>query len=467
MKKLFIIPILAIFVSCEKFVEVDPPVQSILASNVFKDSNTAVSAISGLYLSVVGTSGFTSPKLGAGAATYFPGLSADELIPDAVGVSPEGSQFYNNAISIGGPNSPTGASELEGLWINPYYTIYNCNSVIEGLLETTTISTNLKNQLIGEAKFLRAFSNFYLANMFGPIPLIKSTDYTKNRLLSRSSIEDVYKDIEQDLLSAQQLVSTAYPSAGKYRVNKAVVTAFLSRLYLYQKNWSAAEAAATELVQSAQYLLETNLNNVFLVNSKEAIYQFYPSQPASFQTIEGLKFIPVNTTSIPSIIVNEVLVNSFEGTDQRKASWLNKVTVGGKDYYYPFKYKIRISSGSAVSEPYTVFRLAEQYLIRAEARCQLNKLTEAVSDINVLRTRAGIPAIVVTTQASIMDTIVKERRSELFVEWGHRWFDLKRLNLADATLSAVKPGWKPTAILFPIPYRELNVHPNLTQNSGY
>lgn len=461
-----ILPILGLFTACQKFVEVDPPVQSILSENVFKDSSTAVSAVSGLYLSLVGSSDLN--MLGTGAATYYAGLSADELVPDATGVTLDGFQFYNNAIPFGGPNSPgSNGNELQALWTNPYRTVYNCNAIIEGASASSTISNALKNQLIGEAKFLRAFSHFYLANMFGPIPLIKSTNYTTNRLLNRTPVEDVFKDIEQDLLSAKQLVSITYPSTGKYRVNKAVVTALLSRVYLYQKNWSAAELASTELIQNSLYSIESNLNNVFLANSKEAIYQFYPSFPVNYQTIEGLKLIPVNTSSIPSIIVNNVLANSFENNDKRKVSWLNKVTVGGTDYFYPFKYKLRLSSGSAINEPYCVFRLAEQYLIRAEARCQQNRLSEAAADINVLRSRASIANTSATTQTSIMDAILKERRSELFVEWGHRWFDLKRLNKADAELGTVKTGWKSTAVLFPIPFTELNLNPNLTQNPGY
>ena len=117
-----------------------------------------------------------------------------------------------------------------------------------------------------------------------------------------------------------------------------------------------------------------------------------------------------------------------------------------------------------------VLRFAELYLIRAEARAQQNKLTganSAASDINVIRTRAGLSNTTATTQAALLLAVEKERQVELFTEWGHRWFDLRRTGRIDAVLSAVKPTWKPTAALFPIPYLEIQRNPLLTQNNGY
>ena len=115
-----------------------------------------------------------------------------------------------------------------------------------------------------------------------------------------------------------------------------------------------------------------------------------------------------------------------------------------------------------------VLRLSEQYLIRSEARARLEKYSEASIDINAIRHRAGLSD---TTAGSIDEFILiveKERQKELFTEWGHRWFDLKRLLRADAVLQPVKgENWQETDKLYPIPASELLSNPNLTQNDGY
>jgi hypothetical protein len=115
----------------------------------------------------------------------------------------------------------------------------------------------------------------------------------------------------------------------------------------------------------------------------------------------------------------------------------------------------------------TVLRLAEQYLIRAEARTQQNNIAGAQADVNVIRHRAGLGDTPANDKESLLTAIDQERKHELFNEWGHRWLDLKRTGRADAVLSAIKPQWKPTAVLFPIPESEIINNPALKQNPGY
>ncbi|MDO5969574.1 RagB/SusD family nutrient uptake outer membrane protein, partial [Flavivirga aquimarina] len=123
----------------------------------------------------------------------------------------------------------------------------------------------------------------------------------------------------------------------------------------------------------------------------------------------------------------------------------------------------------ANSEEYpVVFRLAEQYLIRAEARAELGKISEAQSDLNVIRNRAGLGNTTASTKEALRDAILDERQVELFTERGHRWFDLKRRGEAADVLAPLKPSWQDTDVLFPIPESELLLNPNLLpQNDGY
>lgn len=127
-------------------------------------------------------------------------------------------------------------------------------------------------------------------------------------------------------------------------------------------------------------------------------------------------------------------------------------------------------------EYYTVLRLAEQYLIRAEANTRLGQTQAAIDDLNVVRARVALFALPASlSQQQCMNAVEQERRVELFTEWAHRWFDLKRwpgisnpnLTRADEVLGAIKPDWQPTDQWYPVPRSELQLNAFLVQNPGY
>jgi hypothetical protein len=146
--------------------------------------------------------------------------------------------------------------------------------------------------------------------------------------------------------------------------------------------------------------------------------------------------------------------------------WLKANVISGQSFYYPFKYKVR--SGTPVTEYLVVLRLAEQYLIRAEARVQQDKLQAAKDDLNEIRKRAGVPNTTAATKQEILTALEHERQTEFFAEWGHRWLDLKRTERANAVLGVLKvPNWQATDVLYPIPLQEIQRNPALVQNEGY
>src|SRR5262249_32404391 len=145
-------------------------------------------------------------------------------------------------------------------WNGSYTWIYQANACIEGISKSEGISTPCKNQLIGEAKFIRAFLYFNLVNLYGDVPLVTSTNYAVNASLPRTSVAQVFQQIVQDLKDAQQLLTASYPSAGKVRPNKFAATALLARAYLYQKQWANAAAAANEVISTGSYGLVTDLD---------------------------------------------------------------------------------------------------------------------------------------------------------------------------------------------------------------
>jgi len=139
-------------------------------------------------------------------------------------------------------------------------------------------------------------------------------------------------------------------------------------------------------------------------------------------------------------------------------------------YYYPFKYKL-YKIDDAEGEYFMMLRLAEQYLIRSEARTQMNNINGGLDDINVIRTRAGLKEASDLSKDSLLKVILQERRSEFFSEGGHRWFDLKRTGKADEIMQGacvLKGGqWFSYKQLLPIPIDDIRLNPNLTQNPGY
>jgi hypothetical protein len=447
--------------SCKKFVQIKAPGNQLISSTVFTDDNTAIAAVSAIYRRMMlrGTS-FADGDYSS--ISFLTGLSADEL--DSYATDPSIREYYQNAISASNQNN------YNYFWTEAYAYIYQSNAAIEGMEASSAISPGLKNQLLGESKFIRAFCNFYLTNLYGDIPLILTTNYQANAIASRTGQDKVYMQIIADLLDAQNLLSTGYDySAGeKVRPNKWTATALLARVYLYNSNWGAAETQASLVINSGQYRLP-NLNEVFLKNSDEAIWQLMPVV-TGVNTFEGANFILSAAPSGPSrnsAALSNVLNSAFEAGDLRYVNWIDSFTNAGITYYFPYKYKIK--SGSSLTEYSMVFRLAEQFLIRSEARAQLNTdLAGAAADLDTIRTRAGLPVTSATSQLDLLPAIYHERQVELFTEWGHRWLDLKRLGLADAVLGVEKPGyWHPFASLYPIPQKERQNDPNLSQNTGY
>jgi hypothetical protein len=334
-------------------------------------------------------------------------------------------------------------------------------------------------------KFMRAFFYFYLVNLFGDVPLATTTDYRVNRVLPRTPETQVYALILQDLKDAQADLSPDFVDGflkkvpERVRPTKMAATALLARVNLYLQDWAGAEAAATQVINQPDFVLDPNLDNIFLSNSKEAILQLQPGTDGENgydAKIYVLDSAELNATSNP-ITLQPALTSVFDSADRRFQKWIGKITVPardtvpGKTFYFPYKYKNNNPAATSTPEYLMVLRLAEQYLIRAEARAQLGDVAGARSDLNAIRSRAGLPETISATQQELLNAIMNERRVELFTEWGHRWFDLKRTGAMDSVMTrvAAEKGttWRSYYKLYPIPQYEIGLDPNLVQNPGY
>ena len=173
------------------------------------------------------------------------------------------------------------------------------------------------------------------------------------------------------------------------------------------------------------------------------------------------------------VYLSPSLLNSFETGDQRRINWVDSVTVSGITYYFPYKYK-SATQGAPLTEYLMVLRLAEQYLIRAEAEAQLGNGNGVINDLNMIRTRAGLAGYAgATDKASLLTAILHERQVELFTELGHRWLDLKRTGNIDAVMQSVTPlkangsPWQSYQQLYPVWLQDIQRDNNLVQNPGY
>jgi len=471
--RIFFLVAMVTLISCKRLVEVPSPITSTSAANVYTTNADAAAVLTGIYTNI-SSSSITNG--GISSISLFPSLSADELTLF---------DFSNSTLTSYYRDALLASNGSSGFWNQTYPVIYVTNAAIEGLQSSSSLTPAIKEDLLGEAMFMRAFCYFYLVNFYGGVPLVTSTDPSTNRVLSRSTSDQVYNQIVSDLIGAQGLLSNNYLARDIQTVTtertsptKWAALALLSRVYLYLGDWSKADSTSSLVIGNTSLFGIDSINQTFLKNSTETIWSLQPVLSTPSNTWEGALFIlPVsgpNSSSNPVYLTSE-LVNSFENGDLRRKNWIDSVpstVVNAAPYYYAYKYENN-GSASNVTEYTIVFRLAEQYLIRAEARTWLNNFNGAQQDINVIRSRAGLAGTQLSDQSSLLNLIMQERRVELFTEWGQRWLDLKRTgtinNVMDTICSLKGTIWNPDWNLYPIPQLEIILDPSLVgeQNPGY
>lgn len=445
-RRYYLIFTLLLITSCKKLITVDAPSDEIPAESVFSNDALADAAVADLYYSL---SGYFDSNL----LPVINGMTADELNT----LNGTHLRYVNNAIL------PTDAPLLSS-WRELYKVIYGANAVLEGLAISNGLSQGKVLQLKGEAEFLRAFCYYYLLNCWGDVPLIITTDVNQTALAPRTGIDSVYDQIISDLSHASQLLPASYYTGEKVRASRWAAVALLARVQLQRGNWEDAIVLSSQVINSGAYTPLISPDSVFLRNSHPAILQIWRSEG---YTLLGQTFLP-SEGSFSFYPFTDDFMQSFETGDKRRESWTKPFTYGGATYYNCYKYRNRTAAIPGKEEYLMVLRIEEQYLIRAEAFAHLNNNRNALADLNILRTRAGLPVISDTTiRDSCLPLVEQERRMELFTEWGDRWFSLHRTGRLDEVLKTMKPGWKSTAALYPIPQEERNRNPHLSQNNGY
>lgn len=367
--------------------------------------------------------------------------------------------------------------QIASTWTAIYTTINRANIVIRATEGLTDLEPEVQNMYIGEMRFVRALAHFDLLKVFGGVPVITSPTTTIEEIafLPRSSEAEVYDAIISDLQFAEENIGETPISNAPYRASSFSASALLARVYLQRGNagdYAQAEARASRVIDEGPYELLQNYSDLFVrEGNAESIFElnYTPFDPNGLGTSSdprtgGQKFY------LRQPLFDTLRFSAGEG-DVRFA----QTTAFQNSRNRLLKYEDVAENADNVP----IIRLAEMYLIRAEARVRqvtgpatnlnqaallLPALPTVIADINQIRTRAGLRPVTVLTNRQALDEILHQRRLE-FVGEGLRFMDLKRYNLTCQQLGFCDN--EAFRNLWPIPLQQIEVNPELTQNPGY
>jgi hypothetical protein len=344
-----------------------------------------------------------------------------------------------------------------GIWRAIYSGINNANQVLQKLQTAPYLTDAVRNQYLGEAYFLRALGHHNATKLWGAVPVVTAPVSTPTEAAGvvRADTSKVYQQILADLDQAEKLMTnqkqTRQGSLGGVRALRA-------RVLLYRRDWAGALAAA-QSVDAMGYALAPTFSNLFTTTGSDTPEDIFRVKFSDTdQNSESFYYYPKAIGGRYEVAPTAALAAAYPTGDARGAWTIQTLS----NRLYGAKY--RSVSGT---EHLHVIRYAEVVLIEAEALARLNRLPEAVVQLNKIRARAGVPAFVLiptTNPQAVIDAVIAERRLELALE-GDRWADMVRAGLATTFLASKNAA--ATQALFPVPQRDIDVAPGLTQNPGY
>ncbi|MEZ4793324.1 MAG: RagB/SusD family nutrient uptake outer membrane protein [Gelidibacter sp.] len=441
MKKIILLVMVLMTVMSCNTLEVEPQ-NSIPADQAFQTKEDIERGILGAYAS------FQSLSYYGRTYNIFSDLAADNLSHPVDATATEYAEVDNNNIL------PENGS-IAGIWFICYDGINVANNVINKVPTIDDMTEEQRNAALAELYFIRGLNHFNLLNYFGAIPLKLEPTVGVNGLdAPRVPVNEVYAKIIEDLTFA----SVYLPASGdKTRATKYAAKAMLARVFLYKGDYAQAAAMATEVIEDGNYTLLPNFADVFAEDeSSESIFEIYFSQTERNRIAEYN--FPHSLNGRREVEPSESLLAAYEPNDERYAS---SIAMEGAE-----AYAIKYDDLSLGADNVIVIRLAEMYLIRAEANANLNgNIDDIKSDINTIRLRANLNGTNALTYPQLLTAIEKERRVEFAFE-GQRWFDLVRTGRAIEVLPNVNNS---NQTLFPIPSDEIqtNNSPGMIQNPGY
>ncbi|RPE12781.1 RagB/SusD family nutrient uptake outer membrane protein [Chitinophaga lutea] len=400
------------------------------------------------------------------------------------------------------------------LWATCYAGIGRANQVIEKVPGITVMTEQERNEIVAEAKFLRAYNYFVLVNGFENVPLVLKFEKDLTKLqVAQAAAADVWTQIEKDLTEAEGVLPAAYPDTYKGRATKGAAKALLGKVYLFREKWALAEAKFMEIY--GQYTLNANYIDNFngtKENGPESVFEVQFSgdravsderHPFNFEVrpyaLDGWEIYYPSDWLVTTMKNDKTAGGGYSDrvygsiffNDPASKMWdlnipatlvpyadvaskLSRPAFFNK-YAYP-----NDRGGAYVGTNISVIRYADVLLMLAEAANENGKTVEATGFVNEVRNRSHAKPIAGLNKDQLREQIRNhERPVELAMEWGIRWFDLVRWGRGATAKQPVKAlltaHGKPSAnnyvedkhIRFPIPLKEINVNPLLKQNNLY
>lgn len=500
MKKYYKIPLLVTvllsFVSCESFLAENP--RDLLSpENFFASDQEARAAVNGLYVPL-----YEDELYGSYGIKRFYMYGADVIEP-----SREGGGSLNDINNY--TLSEARDAGARGAWQRFYRIIQDANIIISRVENNVNISQASKDQTIGEALFMRAFAFYHLTNMFGDVPYYRDNltidDVQK---LGRFDKNEIRNDIALDLVDAIDLLASSYSGNDKGKASKWAAATLLAKIYLIQEKWLEARDVSVDIINNSPHQLLEDYGDVFLPTNHynaEIIWEIVfvkdinptintdlfsprlrdePKKKADRAALrQALDERNEGFTGYGLAIPKCGFVDEFPLEDLRRPHNIIENYLGF-DLKHPYMPKMwnldQINSPRKNhGENYIIFRLADVYLMAAEAENELNGPESAYQYINVVRERAYDPAQPLSglSKNELRVSIYDERRWELAGE-GHRRMDLIRWGILEETLKSTRHcaydpvgNFKPHHVKFPIPEEELLLNPALLEsdpsNNGY
>lgn len=494
--------------SCDTVLNPDPiGIQTVDAT--FTDFAGTLSAVNGIYAVLSGGNLYRG-----GNNLLFMDYKSDDVIGSmsrTIGVSYSVLDYFELA-----PDNPASF----GLWNDLYRMIYRSNVVIERTpavnipvgQNRNSAGLSFKDQFIGEARFMRAFAYFNLVRIFGDVPLHISEIRNPNQVnISRTVAAEVYAQIEEDLIEAANLLPPTYSGSGsgneRGRVSRWAALAMLADVQLTQRKFADARTTALTIINQSNIRLNPNYRDNFAArggqeNSPESLFEI---QFANLGATVGTAALGNNYgfTMDPTTVINGGavslaayrptdnedtenepgftggLIQAYESGDLRRdVCFTRGPGATGFTKWLTWKHHI-VGTGSVGQINFPVYRMAEVYLIYAEAQNELSGPDElAYNLVNQIRRRAfGLPLNDVSAkdfsgmnQNSFREALREERRRELAME-NKRWFDIQRygFEFADRVLrvNQARADFNRNKMLMPIAQIEIFNNPLLVQNPGY
>ncbi len=471
--RLTIILVLFQLSGCESILDKEP-IAILDAGSFFQTENDAVQSINAAY----------NPLLFNNANNNFlwafAEVTGDAAIPGGDGSRP-------GIVEMETFSYTPRTEELNSYWKLQFKGITQCNLVLDNIVKVN-MPEGSKNQIIGEALFLRSYYYFLLTQVFGDVPLYLKVTPPDQLKIKKISKADIYKQISSDCDKAANLLPLSHNGSNTGRATKGAALALAAKVSLYVNDYNKVLEYTSKIKALNTYKLVKDYRENFMKLSQNNTESVWEIQHTNLELGVG-NFINQWWASIKFLgygfaEVTPLYVSVFEPNDPRL-----KFTVAmNNDPYFGLIYKNSFSSttysprkflqpNSELTQKadgdinYPAIRYAEVLLWEAEALIELGRMQEALAPLETVRARARaqtavpgtLPAITSTNQVTLRQAVRRERQTELGFEL-HRFFDLVRWGIAVESLPGFQKGKHE---VFPIPQTEIDLNPSLLQNPNY